>query len=42
MSAQHHWVSLLIFAAALLAQFRFKLDVVWVIPVAGLAGLLMF
>ncbi len=42
MSAQHHWVSLLIFAAALLAQLRFKLDVVWVIPGAGLAGLLLF
>jgi chromate transporter len=42
MSAQHHWVSLLIFAAALLAQLRFKLDVVWVIPIAGLTGLLMY
>lgn len=42
MSAQHHWVSVLIFAAALLAQLRFKLDVVWVIPTAGLAGLLMY
>ncbi|MGE5758689.1 MAG: chromate efflux transporter [Sideroxydans sp.] len=42
MTAQHHWVSLLILAAALLAQLRFKLDVVWVIPTAGLAGLLMF
>ncbi len=42
MTAQHHWVSLLILAAALLAQLRFKLDVVWVIPTAGIAGLLMF
>lgn len=42
MTAQHHWVSLLIFAAALLAQLRFKLDVVWVIPTAGLAGLLLY
>lgn len=42
MSAQHHWVSLLIFGAALLAQLRFKLDVVWVIPVAGMTGLLMY
>lgn len=42
MTAQHHWVSLLIFAAALLAQLKFKLDVVWVIPTAGLAGLLMY
>lgn len=42
MTAQHHWVSLLIFAAALLALLRFKLDVVWVIPTAGLAGLLLY
>jgi chromate transporter len=42
MTAQHHWVSLLIFAAALLAQLKFKLDVVWVIPTAGLVGLLMY
>lgn len=41
MTAQHHWVSLLIFAAALLAQLKFKLDVVWIIPTAGLAGVLM-
>jgi chromate transporter len=42
MTAQTHWVSLLIFAAALLAQLRFKLDVVWVIPAAGLVGLLLY
>lgn len=42
MTAQHHWVSLLIFAAALLAQLKFKLDVVWVIPTAGLLGLLLY
>ncbi len=42
LTAQHHWVSLLVFAAALLAQLRFKLDVVWVIPTAGLVGLLMY
>ncbi len=42
MTAQQHWLSLLIFAAALLAQLRFKLDVVWVIPTAGLAGLLLY
>jgi chromate transporter len=42
LSAQHHWVSLLIFSAALLAQLKFKLDVVWVIPTAGLVGLLMY
>jgi chromate transporter len=42
MTAQHHWVSMLVFGAALLAQLRFKLDVVWIIPTAGLAGLLMY
>lgn len=42
MTAQQHWLSLLIFAAALLAQLRFKLDVVWIIPTAGLAGLLLY
>jgi chromate transporter len=42
MTAPRHWASILIFAAALLAQLRFKLDVVWVIPTAGLAGLLLY
>jgi chromate transporter len=37
-----YWGSLLIFAAALLAQLKFKLDVVWVIPTAGLLGLLLY
>jgi chromate transporter len=42
MTAQQNWVSLLIFAAVLFAQLKFKVDVVWVIPAAGLAGLLMY
>ena len=42
MTAQHQWLSLVIFAAVLLAQLKYKLDVVWVIPAAGLAGLLMY
>lgn len=37
-----YWGSILIFAAALLAQIKFKLDVVWVIPTAGLLGLLLY
>lgn len=37
-----YWGSILIFAAALLAQMKFKLDVVWVIPTAGLLGLLLY
>lgn len=42
MTAQMHWASLLIFAAALLAQIKFKLDVVWIIPAAGFIGLLLY
>ncbi len=42
MTAQQHWVSLMIFAAALFAQLKFKIDVVWVIPTAGLIGLLLY
>lgn len=42
MTAQQHWASLLIFGLALLAQLKFKLDVVWVIPVAGLLGLVCY
>lgn len=41
-TAPHHWGSLVIFAAALLALLRLKLQVVWVIPGAGAAGLLFF
>jgi chromate transporter len=42
MTAQQHWASLLIFALALLAQLKFKLDVIWVIPAAGLLGLILY
>ncbi|MDH4134300.1 MAG: chromate efflux transporter [Gammaproteobacteria bacterium] len=42
LSAPVHWVSLAIFAAALLALVRFRLEVVWIIPAAGLAGLLLY
>jgi chromate transporter len=42
MTAQQHWASLLIFSLALLAQLKFKLDVVWVIPAAGLLGLILY
>jgi chromate transporter len=41
-SAPHHWVSVLIFAAALVAMWRFKVQVIWLIPVAGMAGWLLF
>jgi chromate transporter len=42
MSAQPQWPSLVIFAGALFAQVKFKLDVVWIIPSAGLLGLLLY
>ena len=35
-------VSLVIFLAALLALLKFRVEVVWVIPAAGLAGLLLY
>lgn len=41
-SAAMGWQSALIFAAALLALWRFRIDVAWVIPSAGLAGLLLY
>jgi chromate transporter len=41
-SAPHEWASALIFGAALLALTRFKVEVVWVIPAAGVAGLALF
>lgn len=42
MTAVPHWASVLIFAATLLALLRWRLDVVWLIPSAGLAGLVLF
>jgi len=41
-TAPHHWVSVLIFAAALVALMRLHVQVAWVIPAAGLTGLLLF
>lgn len=41
-TAPQHWVSILIFAVALLALMRFQVQVAWVIPVAGLTGLVLF
>ena len=37
-----HWASLLIFAASLMGIWRFKLEVVLIIPLAGLIGLLLY
>lgn len=41
-TAQAHWATALIFVAALLAIWRFRLEVIWVIPLAGLLGLLLY
>jgi len=35
-TAPQHWLSAVIFAAALVALLRFKVEVIWLIPVAGL------
>jgi chromate transporter len=36
------WISVLIFAAALYALVRFRVDAVWIVPAAGLAGWWMY
>ncbi len=41
-TAPQHWLSVVIFAAALVALLRFKVEVIWLIPVAGFAGWLLF
>jgi chromate transporter len=41
-TAPQHWASLLIFVAALVALMRLRMQVAWVIPAAGLTGLLLF
>jgi chromate transporter len=40
--AEIHWISLLIFVGALLALIRFKVDVIWIIPAAGLLGAVLY
>jgi chromate transporter len=40
-TAPDHWASFAIFAATLFALERFRIDVVWLIPIAGLAGLVV-
>ncbi len=41
-TAEANWISLVIFALALLALLRFKIEVVWIIPTAGVAGFLLY
>lgn len=41
-SAQWHWATLLILVAALIALVRFRLEVAWIIPAAGVLGLALY
>jgi len=41
-TAEVHWASAAIFLGALLAMMKLKLDVIWIIPSAGLLGLLLY
>jgi chromate transporter len=40
--AGFHWVSLVIFMGCMLALVRFRMDLVWIIPLAGLVGVLLY
>ncbi len=41
-TAQIHWASLLIFATSLFAIWKLRLEVVFIIPLAGLVGLFLY
>lgn len=41
-TAPQHWFSLIIFGAALFALLRLRVEVAWIIPSAGIAGLLFY
>ena len=41
-TAQIHWASLFILAASLTAIWKFRLEVVLIIPIAGILGLLLY
>jgi chromate transporter len=38
-TAPHHWASAVILVASLIAIIRFRMEVAWIIPMAGIAGL---
>ncbi len=40
--SQFHWVSLIIFMGCMVALMRFKIDIVWIIPSAGMLGMLLY
>lgn len=41
-TAAVHWLSAAIFVGALVALLRFRVDVAWIIPAAGLAGVALY
>jgi chromate transporter len=41
-SAQMHWGTGLIFLSALWALLKFKIEVVWIIPISGMVGFLLY
>jgi chromate transporter len=41
-TAVPNWLSVVIFLAALIALLRLRVDVAWIIPLAGLTGLLLY
>lgn len=42
LSSELHWATAIIFIVALLALMKLKLEVVWIIPAAGITGLLLY
>lgn len=41
-TTQVHWVSAVIFAASMISLLGFSVDVIWIIPVAGILGILLY
>ena len=41
-SAPPHWISIVLFAASLIALLRYRIEAVWVVPVAGAAGFILY
>jgi chromate transporter len=41
-TAEYNWLSAFIFAAALIALLRYRIEAVWIIPAAGALGMLVY
>jgi len=41
-SAEQNWISAVIFLVSLLSLIKFKIEVVWIIPVSGVLGFLLY